>query len=287
MIMYFLLIKKLIRNIINYEFFKNIENYIEKAISAESTTAYPKADTGCNHFVVTSRSYITDKERAKIICKQFINLYDSLDDCKSRSNIDSYRKCSKFLNYWINFKLRESVLNDDDSFCYAYNGIESQFTSTVEYHISLNKIYHIDKDELDKMNKLYNLYDKYSEINSILDAKSEQDKQKLLTLSTQCCTDYNEARYICNPENNINNNNSKFCQELNKFESKYEEEIYKKVNEKGDDYTDHFIKLKECPNNKIITTAVTGSIVGLIPLLGILYKVSELNIKLQILYGYQ
>ncbi|KMZ88828.1 hypothetical protein PVBG_05624 [Plasmodium vivax Brazil I] len=264
----------------SYEFFEKIENYIEKAKSVESTTEYSKADRGCNSFVVTSGSYFTDKERAKIICKQFIKLYDSLDDCKSTSKIDPHRKCSKFLNYWMNFKLRESMKNEDASFCTVYNGLESQFTYTNEYNINLYVIYHIDKHELEKMNKLYNLYKKYSEINSIIVSKSDQKKQRLLTLSTQCCTDYIDASYICKPGNdNINSNNREFCEKLDNFKSKYDELDNNMVGD-GYDFSDYFIKLSECPNNKIITTAVTGTLVGLIPLFGVLYKVSELNINL-------
>ncbi|SCA59621.1 Plasmodium vivax Vir protein, putative [Plasmodium vivax] len=271
----------------SYDFFKNIEKYIDIAKSAESNAeltkpeskaAWSKAEIKCNSFMESSKNYLKDKLTAKHICKQFIKLYYSLTDlnkCILHADTD-YIICNNFLNYWINFKLRESVLNDDDSFCNSYNGIESQFTFIDEHDINLYKIYHIDKDELDKMNKLYNLYEKYSEINSIIVAKSEQDKQKLLTLSTQCCRDYNEASYICNPENNINNNNSKFCQELNKFKSKYNE-LDGKVREQASELSDYFIGLSECPNTKIITTAVTGSIIGLIPLVGVLYKFTPMG----------
>ncbi|SCA60010.1 VIR protein [Plasmodium vivax] len=255
----------------SYEFFEKIENYIEKAKSVESTTEYSKADSGCYSFVVTSGSYFTDKERAKIICKQFIKLYDSLDDCKSTSNSDPHRKCSKFLNYWINFKLGEIMQNDDESFCNVYNGIESQFTGRSENNLNLCVTYHIDKDELDKMNILYSLYDKYTDLDTILKKISKEHKQSLLTHSSACCIDYIKASYICNPDNNNNNINGKFCEKLKAFQSKYDK-LYEEAAGKGSDYSKNFIRLSECGNNKIITTAVTGSIVGLIPLLGVLYK---------------
>ncbi|KMZ76709.1 hypothetical protein PVIIG_05708, partial [Plasmodium vivax India VII] len=73
-----------------------------------------------------------------------------------------------------------------------------------------------------------------------------------------------------------NNNNSKFCQELNKFESKYNE-LDGKVREQASELSDYFIRLSECPNTKIITTAVTGSIIGLIPLFGVLYKFTPMG----------
>ncbi|KMZ76590.1 hypothetical protein PVIIG_05973, partial [Plasmodium vivax India VII] len=60
------------------------------------------------------------------------------------------------------------------------------------------------------------------------------------------------------------------------FKSKYDK-LDENVVEKGSDVYDYFIKLSECPNNKIVTTAVTGTVVGLIPLLGVLYKFTPMG----------
>ncbi|VUZ99585.1 PIR protein [Plasmodium vivax] len=258
----------------SYEFFEKIENYIEKAKSVESTTEYSEADSGCNSFVVTSGSYFTDKERAKIICKQFIKLYDSLDDCKSTSNSDLHRKCSKFLKYWINFKLMKSMKNEDECVFNIYNALESQITGSVDFHIDLYFKEDINKDDLYKMNILYSLYEKYIDLSTILKELSNVDKQSLLSLSTACCTHYNEARYIC--DTSKNNNDSQFCRRLNIFESKYKS-LYTDVDKLKPEVSDNFIRLSECPNNKIITTAVTGTVVGLIPLFGVLYKFTPMG----------
>ncbi|KNA01628.1 hypothetical protein PVNG_05788 [Plasmodium vivax North Korean] len=263
----------------HYEFFEKIEEFIKKAKSAESTTSLSEDENGCNSFMQSSERYITDKETARTICKQFIELYESLTDLKSKKENDhNYIKCSKFLNYWVNFKLSENMKNDDDSVRDVYNAIESQITGSDGHDIFLCFIYDINKDDLYRMNILYNLYDKYIKLKNIIEDTSEPNKQSLLNLSTACCPHYIKAGYICNPGNN-NNNSSKFCKELNTFKSKYDD-IYQKIVQKGADYSNNFIKLEECSNPKIITTAVTGSIIGLIPLLGVLYKVSELNIKL-------
>ncbi|KMZ96416.1 hypothetical protein PVNG_05951, partial [Plasmodium vivax North Korean] len=80
--------------------------------------------------------------------------------------------------------------------------------------------------------------------------------------------------YICNDGNNIKN--SKFCEKLNTFISKYKD-LYTKVDNQGPEFSNNFIKLEECPNTKIITTAVTGTVVGLIPLLGVLYKFTPMG----------
>ncbi|VVA00378.1 PIR protein, partial [Plasmodium vivax] len=173
------------------------------------------------------------------------------------------------------FKLSENMKNDDDSVRDVYNAIESQITGSDGHDIFLCFIYDINKDDLYRMNILYNLYDKYIKLKNIIEDTSEPNKQSLLNLSTACCPHYIKAGYICNPGNN-NNNSSKFCKELNTFKSKYDD-IYQKIVQKGADYSNNFIKLEECSNPKIITTAVTGSIIGLIPLLGVLYKFTPMG----------
>ncbi|KMZ76816.1 hypothetical protein PVIIG_06338 [Plasmodium vivax India VII] len=262
----------------SYEFFENIEKYIEIANSAESTTDFRKANSGCNSFMESSGSYFKDKEKAKTICVQFIKLYDSLTDLTSNLQTDSnYIKCKKFLIYWINFKLREGMKNEVDSICRVYDAIESQFTNNIDYEIHMDLIENINKDVLYKMNILYRLYLNYVKLKAIDYKNEEENKRQLLTHSTACCTHYIKASYICNDDNK--DKNPEFCEKLEAFKSKYDD-LERKVDDKGTDFSDYFIKLSECGNNKIITTAVTGSIIGLIPLFGVLYKVNELNIKL-------
>ncbi|KMZ92301.1 hypothetical protein PVMG_03656 [Plasmodium vivax Mauritania I] len=207
---------------------------------------------------------------AKNMCKIFISIYKKLkgeiENYKADSN---YKKDFAFLNYWVNWKIQENGFNEYEAaqnfndYLEVYELLETNFDTTNLL------IYDINKDELYKMNILYNLYEKYTKLNSIISNVSNQDKQELLTLSTQCCTDYNEANYICNSGNN---NNSEFCKKLKKFQTKYEE-LNNKVEKEKSEYSDYFKSLSKCPNNKIITTSVTGSIIGLIPLLGVLYKV--------------
>ncbi|KMZ88484.1 hypothetical protein PVBG_05442 [Plasmodium vivax Brazil I] len=260
-----------------YEFFENIEDYIEKGNLAESTAISSKSKSECDIFMASDGSYFKDKTIAKSICNEYINLGNSLHDLECISNSASdYKECSKFLNYWINFKLRKSIINEDNTFCHVYNSLESQITSIVDFNIFSFFIHNINKDDMKKMNILYSLYENYRKLKTIIEDTSQQNKRSLLPFSTECCTDYIQAKYICNDDNN---KESKFCQKLKSFVSKYNN-LYNKFDGKRPQFSDNLLKLEECPNNKIITTAVTGSIVGLIPLLGVLYKVTELNIKL-------
>ncbi|VUZ99837.1 PIR protein [Plasmodium vivax] len=261
----------------SYEFFKDIENYIKQAILAENTDVSSDAESECVSFMNSFGSHFKDIQTAKRICKQFIKLYYSLKGTTGNFNSEpKYQKCREFLNYWLNFKLRENLKNGDDTVCYIYNAIESQFTNSLEHYINLYFIYDIDKNDLYKMNILYSLYENYNKLNAIKYNNPELDKQSLLTHSSACCIDYIKASYICNPDNNNNNINGKFCEKLTAFQSKYDK-LYEEAAGKGSDYSKNFIRLSECGNNKIITTAVTGSIVGLIPLFGILYKFTPMG----------
>ncbi|KMZ88782.1 hypothetical protein PVBG_06218 [Plasmodium vivax Brazil I] len=261
----------------SYEFFENIVNYIDKAKSAESNAEPSNAVSECNSFMETSGSYFTVEETAKRICQQYVKLYNSLTDCKINSSSNpNYQKCRDFLNYWVNFKLIEIMKKEYHSVINVHGHLESQITFS-NLGINIVCIHDINKDDLYKMNILYRLYKNYTDLDTILESRSNTVKKTSLSLSTACCKDYLEARYIC--DTSKNNSNSPFCNKLNDFKSKYDKLDDKFVREPSE-ISDYLIKLSECPNTKIISTAVTGTVVGLIPLLGVLYKVSELNINL-------
>ncbi|VUZ99849.1 PIR protein [Plasmodium vivax] len=251
-----------------YDFFNNIDKYITEAKNIENSIRDNTSDANCNNFSNQHKS-LGNKEKLKSLCNRFAILNKLLNANKK----ENHNHCS-FLNYWLNSELSQTWFSEDDCISFVYNGMESQLFSNPEY-TSLNcKLHNINKDELNKMELLYNLYKNYGKLNTIIDSQPEQNKQEILTLSTQCCTDYNYVSYICNPGNN--NNHQNFCEKLNDFKLKYEE-LYQKVDEKPSEISNNFIKLEECSNTKIITTAVTGTVVGLIPLLGVLYKFTPMG----------
>ncbi|SCA60504.1 Plasmodium vivax Vir protein, putative [Plasmodium vivax] len=259
----------------SYDFFEKLENYINKANADQSEDASGDISAKCDNFSKAWKNSFKNKQIAKNVCEELIKLYKSLDKIKGESQcpMDSKNDCN-FFNYWVNFKISKSRLNESVCIEDIYNGIESQFTGSDFYNMfDDGVIYDITKDELDKMNILYNLYEKYTKLNAVIDSTIDLDKESFLSLSTACCTDYNDANYTCNGGNN---NDSKFCEKLKTFQSKYEG-LQNKIDQNRPEYSDFFKSLSKCPNNKIITTAVTGSIVGLIPLLGILYKFTPMG----------
>ncbi|VUZ99740.1 PIR protein [Plasmodium vivax] len=259
-----------------YEFFDNIEEYIKKAKTAESPSVFTKAEKGCNAFMNSSGSYFKDEDTAKGICVQYIKLYDSLSDLTSTSRIETnYKKCRKFLNYWVNFKFRENMKNEDYSVCNVYDFIESQFTANTDFNVHIGLIDNINKDDLYKMNILYRLYKIYTDLDDIVDNATNHVKKKLSSLSSACCTDYLVANYMCNGGNGDNINPSQFCMQLQKFKKKYEG-LYVRVNRNGVEYSNNFIQLTQC-NNNTVSTALIGTTVGLVPLLVGLYKFTPLR----------
>ncbi|VUZ93678.1 PIR protein [Plasmodium vivax] len=258
----------------SYDFFEDIENYINKVNSAQNNGATIDNPSDCDNFSTSSQSKFTNSTIAKNTCVELVKLYKSINSLKEMlTGNPNYKNDCRFFNYWVNFKITKSRSNEYHCVSDLYNAIESHCYIDFPNRLDVSVIYDIKKDDLYKMNILYNLYENYIKLKNIIDTDSRLEKQSLLPHSTACCTDYIEAKYICNGGNN---NSSTFCKKLRTFESKYEQ-LYQKFNEKTSEFSDDLIKLSECPNTKIITTAVTGSIIGLIPLFGVLYKFTPMG----------
>ncbi|CAI7723950.1 PIR protein [Plasmodium vivax] len=257
----------------SYDFFEDIENYINKVNSAQNNGATIDNPSDCDNFSTSSQSKFTNSTIAKNTCVELVKLYKSINSLKENLTSDkNYKNDCAFFNYWVNFRISKNIINESDCIKNIYNGIESQCHSDFNNMLDPSVIYDIDKDELDKMNILYSLYEKYSKLKTIIEDTSDQKKQ-VLTLSTECCAEYIQAKYICNGDSN---NKSKFCEKLDKFKTNYDN-LYREVEGKGSDFSDNFMTLSNCPNSKIITTAVTGSVIGLIPLFGVLYKFTPMG----------
>ncbi|CAI7724062.1 Plasmodium vivax Vir protein, putative [Plasmodium vivax] len=257
-----------------YDFFDNIDRYIKDGKSIEPTLTEVESFEDCSSFAETWGKSSGNDVMAKKLCNIFTSIYNKLKHGKANYKKDiNYRKDFSFLNYWINWKKREGQFNESTCIDDFYTNIENHVLFILGFEFENTLIYDIDKYELNKMNKLYNLYEKYTKLNAVIDSTIDLDKESFLSLSTACCTDYNDANYTCNGGNN---NDSKFCEKLKTFQSKYEG-LQNKIDQNRPEYSDFFKSLSKCPNNKIISTAVTGSIVGLIPLLGVLYKFTPMG----------
>ncbi|VUZ93656.1 PIR protein [Plasmodium vivax] len=257
-----------------YAFFDNIDRYIINGKCIEDTINNDESFAECNSFSIHWGNEIGNTEMAKKMCNIFISIYKKLKNNNNNYTRDSdYNNDFAFLNYWVNWKIYDEF-NENTSVSDFYDHIGSHVTIDSAHEFTNTLIYDIDNNDVYNMNILYNLYENYGKLNAIKYDKSNEAKQSLYSHSTACCTHYIKASYMCNNDNK--NNNPIFCEKLNTFKSKHDA-LHTEVVQKDSEYSNHFVKLEECPNNKIITTAVTGTVVGLIPLFGVLYKFTPMG----------
>ncbi|CAG9473029.1 unnamed protein product [Plasmodium vivax] len=253
----------------SYDFFKKIENYIintEKVFSDDSRVQY---SNGCTSFSTVYQSQ--NAEAAKNICEGFTKLYRSLSPYKTNGKSDpNYKNDCKFLNYWLNSKLRENNYYRTVCVNGFYNNMEHHCIDTLPVLTSLDYIYDINEDDLNKMKKLYKLHAQLIKIYNILNKSSEGKPYSSLTLSEESLADYRTLSSKCN------GNSNESCNPLQDFIGKYEQ-LYLIAQRKGEEYTKYFIQLTEQGNKSIILTPLLCSVAGLIPLLGILYKFTPMG----------
>ncbi|KNA01532.1 hypothetical protein PVNG_05553 [Plasmodium vivax North Korean] len=244
-----------------------IKNYIYYAGILVNDRPSSQPSDGCTSFLTIYASI--DAKIAKDICKDFTELYSSLPLYKNNGKCDpNHKNDCKFLNYWLNSKLRENNIYRNVCVNEFYNNMERQCKDIIPVVTSLDYIYDIYEDDLNKMNKLYKLHEQISKIYSILIKDSEEEPNSSLSLSEESLEYYRIFSPMCN------GNSREFCKALQDFKDKYKE-LYSIFQRRGEKYTKYYIELPEV-NNNIILTPLLCTVGGLIPLLGILYKVKKL-----------
>ncbi|SCA59909.1 VIR protein [Plasmodium vivax] len=252
-----------------YNFFDNIINYIESSDKLESNTVQLDSEDDCTSFSHTNTR--GNLELGKKVCELFVKLYKSLPSVQKKDHSD-YKKEWHFLNYWLNFNISKYKLNAITCATNFSDGLGHHCMHTLGFEFPpASSIYNIREDELIKMNLLYGLYENYKKLDNILNPSQQDNPDLLLELSTKCCSDYIKANYFCKGEKN------KFCIQLDNFKKKYEE-LDSKLVGKSVEYSSNFIKLSECKNTNVMSTALIGTTVGLVPLLVGIYKFTPLGL---------
>ncbi|CAG9476501.1 unnamed protein product [Plasmodium vivax] len=253
----------------SYDFFDVIDTYIENGNVVNKNNITSRELVNCTPF---SKVYNggRNSQIVKHICEEFLKIYTSIPNLKNRKTSDvNYKKDYNFVNYWLNDKIRESELNRSACVDDFYEEMEPQCSDTLSLIFESNYIYHIVEKDFTKMKLLFSLYTNYSKLNSILSKSTIENPESLLGPSTICSNDYKTASYLCYSEK------GKFCEKLDKFKLKYEE-LYVTLETKEGELSKYFKRLPEDENN-IISTAVIGSMAGLIPLFGLLYKFTPMG----------
>ncbi|KMZ88841.1 hypothetical protein PVBG_05637 [Plasmodium vivax Brazil I] len=248
-----------------YDFFDNIITYLEKEGGVKIDANPLDINDNCDSF---SEMYTPKHIHAgKNICKLFVKLYKSLIKVNNGS-YEQYKKEWNFLNYWLNFNISKNKLNTITCAAKFSEGFSNHCMHTLGFEFPpASSIYNIREDELIKMSLLYGLYENYRKINDILSDSQQNKSDLLLEHCTECCSRYIKANYFCKAEQN------KFCLQLDKFKNKYEE-LYCKLDGKSPEYLNNFMKLSQCKDNNVLSTALIGTTVGLVPILMGLYKVN-------------
>ncbi|VVA00161.1 PIR protein [Plasmodium vivax] len=261
--------------IINYEtydFFENAINYIDISDNLESSSIQLDKGDDCTSF--SSEYTSSNLKIGENVCKLFIKLYKSLNNVTNRSHGD-YKKEWHFLNYWLNINISKSKLNETTCATEFFDGLSHHCWHTLGIDFPPpSSIYNITEENLKKMSLLYGLYENYRILNNILITSPQDKPGLLLEPSTKCCSDYAEANYLCNGKGD------KFCEELQKFKSTYQD-LYDTEIGKHPEYMNNFKKLSECKKNNVMSTALIGTTVGLVPLLMGLYKYGNNDDKIR------
>ncbi|SCO74580.1 hypothetical protein, conserved [Plasmodium vivax] len=197
----------------DYDFFKRIDEYIKNEQEAEKAFLPVETSEACNSFKDDSNFLkITNPE---IICKKFKNLFNTLSSFKRNLQISPhYDNDCRFINYWLNDKLRNDSTNDTNYVKKFYVKLQEDNEFDKEKLLN-NKIYDINYGELKNLRVLYNLYDNLYKIIAIMGDEPVSKSYTCAYYTYTCIEEYKEAKIFCNDES------STFCKALDEFRDSY------------------------------------------------------------------
>ncbi|SBT73079.1 Plasmodium variant antigen protein Cir/Yir/Bir/Plasmodium vivax Vir protein, putative [Plasmodium ovale] len=193
-----------------YDFFKNINQYIEYDELAENNGTNDISDLDYSFIINFDPDKIGDLKK---VCNKFIYLVDELYR-RNGGNTFNADYDFDYLNYWLNARLHAI---DPETICtkFFFQNLRSEYSGI---HISSEMssgIYDIQKNELKDMNILYKLHKDFKELNDKI--KERDSKQDVcMTYARNCVKGYQELKNKCT------GNKAKFCDILTNFKNKYE-----------------------------------------------------------------
>ncbi|SBT02190.1 PIR Superfamily Protein, partial [Plasmodium ovale curtisi] len=181
-----------------YGFFKTIDYYMTKSHSVALKNEANEEEKYCNSFL--NDSLFTYVPNPKIFCAQFKRMYELLYNSKKRvSDSASFDNIDRaFLNYWLNDKLRG--INIDPSICVNefYKNIKSKNKEIFKDESLDQKLYNIEKHELENMRTLYDLYNIKNVVNEAISEEQTENKSlSCLQNVKECHKKYKEAIINC------------------------------------------------------------------------------------------
>ncbi|CAG9475306.1 unnamed protein product [Plasmodium vivax] len=196
----------------DYDFFNEIETYLKNEQEVEKTFEPVSTSEACDSFKKDSNF---DKIRnPEIICKKFKNLFNTLSSFKSNLQNNHYNSDCRFINYWLNNKLRNDSTNDLNYVKKFYVKLKEDNDFDKDKLLN-NKIYDINYGDLKNLRVLYNLYDNLYKIIALIGDKPVSKIYPCSFYTNTCIEYYKEAKIFCNDES------STFCKALDEFRASY------------------------------------------------------------------
>ncbi|SBS92058.1 PIR protein [Plasmodium ovale] len=193
-----------------YDFFKNINQYIEYDELAENNGTSDISDFDYRFINSFDADKFSDLQK---VCNKFIYLVDALYK-RNGGNTFNADYDFDYLNYWLNARIHEI---DPETICtkFFFQNLRSKYSGI---HISSelrSEIYDIQAEDLDNLNTLYNLYKSFKELNKSINLNNPQENT-YMEYAKNCINGYQELKKKCT------RNEAKFCNILTNFKNKYE-----------------------------------------------------------------
>ncbi|KMZ91089.1 hypothetical protein PVMG_04861 [Plasmodium vivax Mauritania I] len=197
----------------DYGFFKRIEEYFKNEQEVE--TSFSSVETSDVCFSFKNDSNFDKVRDPEIICKKFKNLFNTLSSFKKNiQNSPYYNSDCRFINYWLNDKLRNDSTNDSNYVKKFYDKLKEDKSFDTK-NLLKDKIYDIDDRDLKNLRVLYNLYVSLYKIIDKINNKPGSQSYMCSFYTNTCIEEYKEAKIFCNDESMI------FCKALDEFRDSY------------------------------------------------------------------
>ncbi|SBT51555.1 PIR Superfamily Protein [Plasmodium ovale wallikeri] len=185
---------------INSNYYETLLQYVEK------NSSEVKKEKKCDN-LRTSMTFFKSSSATEI-CQEFKFLYKafSIYSGKKTAENDPFSNYDcDFMNYWLNYKLRENVSGGSINVKDFYNEIKSKDDEDLSKNKELHDYMHIiDLDILENMKLLYKLYDNAVNIKSIIDnevyindEQKNKEKESCSKYTKECDEKYKEAMNRC------------------------------------------------------------------------------------------
>ncbi|GAW82739.1 variable surface protein [Plasmodium gonderi] len=149
------------------------------------------------------------------ICKHFFILVNQMPSVKYTyiTEKPNYAIDCVFLNYWLNYNIRENHNACDSCVQEFYEKFQVSFSDFNRNLLSQCSVSYMDKNEFENMKILYYLHYYYKRIYSYLFSDITDDTKTCLDCINECISNYSKLKVMCN------NKSTNLCKALEDFKN--------------------------------------------------------------------